>query len=174
MEAVVCLCVVLFAAGVLLPVWLLGGFRQTDLPVIDAGQTAEYGELRITVRSARLQVQSPGDATYLVIAADVFNKKREKLINFDQLVSLEQPVFDRARKPDVVTLASESSYGYTLPQRLSVPVELFWQVPDGATVPQRFELTLLKRSYQESFGDETYRWLDPEPWLRVRVRLAES
>lgn len=172
-EAVAAVTVLLAVAAFVVPTWLLGGFRRVDtLPRIEARQQVSYGEVSITPLSARvLTAHTIRDTpiTLLVVTVRAENRLATPFRSLDELVTIEEPVFDEPKPPTEAAVAGTGEVGTGLADERLEPalprtVLIAWRVPRGTSVDD-IEVTLYKRSYTEDLYADRRRWQNPEPWV---------
>lgn len=168
--------VLVLAAAVFVPTWLLGGFQRADLPEIGVAETAVSDEVAITIVSAELREVRDGADTsrLLIVETHVVNRLLDEDVGrFHELVVLGEPVFAKPTLP-LPRLAGELTHGQTIQPELPRDVWLVWGVPPNVQVPDEITLTLRKRTYERDFGAQPYRWKDPKPWLTARVPVERG
>lgn len=172
-EAVVVVFVLVFAAAVLVPTWLLGGFEQDEsLPQIRVNQTVSYDEVSMTPIKA-VTATSKGK-TYIGVQVLAVNKLDETIYDFNQLVVLESPIFPKPTVTKTFSYAGGRDTDNTLDPGLPRKMNLIWQVPNGTEVPDQLRVTLRKRSYVENFFAERHKWAEPEPWCQVVLPVGRG
>lgn len=166
MEAVAVSFVVVFAAAVLVPTWLLGGFRQAEeAPRIRPKQTVSYEEVSVTPLAAAVATEE--GKTFVGVQVRVVNNLKETIYDVNQLVVLGPPLFPKPTVTDRFNHVGGENTDKKLEPGLPRKVNLFWEVPKGTEVPDELRVTLRKRSYVEDFFAERHKWADPEPWVEV-------
>lgn len=167
--------VLVVAAALLVPTWVLGGFRIAPLPEAAVGERVAYEEVAVTVRGARLDELEYANVSRRVLSVEVraLNRLDEDVHRFGDLFTVDEPLFTEPTVP-AAGLAHEVATGQNLQPRLPRDVILSWRVPARAQVPDEIVLTLHKRTLKRDFGSQAERWLDPEPWLTVRVPVVRE
>lgn len=186
MEAAILLFVLAFAAAVVLPTWLFGGFQQQpkeELPRIQAGETVAYGEFEIEPIGAKLVDEHPmgefktkeGNA-YLVVQVTVENLTKDTAYTFDELLLLRQPVFTERTPPNDSGLVRDGSASSVLHPRVPETLQLVWEIPEeqASKIDDSLDMTLQRRVYEESFFEERMKWMAPRPWLTVAMPVVRE
>lgn len=158
--------VAVFAAAVLVPTWLLGGFRQTDdVRRIQPNQTVSYEEVSVTPIAAAVATEK--GKTYVGVQVHAENNLKKTMYDFNQLVVLGSPVFPKPTVTDQFSHVGGKTTDKKLEPGLPRKMNLIWEVPKGTEVPDELRVTLRKRSYVEDFFAERHKWAAPEPWVEV-------
>lgn len=165
--------VLVFLAAVLVPTWLLGGFRQVEeLRQIRPGQTVSYDEVSMTPKKA--VVATSKGKTYVGVQVRAVNNLDETIFDFNRLVVLGEPIFAEPTVTETFSFAGGDETDNILQPGLPRDMNLIWEVPTGVEVPDELRVTLRKRSYVEDFFADRHKWADPEPWCQVVLPVERA
>lgn len=186
-EAVVVGFLLVLVIVIVVPAYFMGAFQQVpvqSLPQIQAGQTASYGEFRITPTDAIITTKDPGGGglddnkkkAYLVVHARIENRSRVAVYSLDLAddYELTPPGRSKPSHPKDVGLVRDHSTSCTLLPHLAEQVQMIWEIPITAPVPTGITLTIFKRTWRQDFFENKYQWLSPEPWLNVQLPVRQD
>lgn len=151
---------------------VLGAFeaRHEPLPALAPASRIETGEWLLRPLKAYVTTEKYAYGTLLkpggkalVLELEMTNRTAKSTKDYFDVLQASRTIVDPATKPFIV-LTRDSTMSLELHPGMPERMAYIWQLPDGATAPASFDLTVIRKTYKAR--DNLYGlpgWFNPTP-----------
>ncbi|RWA74980.1 MAG: hypothetical protein EOQ28_10260 [Mesorhizobium sp.] len=157
------------------------GARHEPMPVLAPASRIETGQWLLRPLKA---YSAEGENLYgvplkpgakaLVLELEMTNRTAKSTKDYFDVLQANQATIDPATKP-FIALTRDSTLSPELHPGMPEKVAYIWQLPDGATLPAKLELTVIRKTYKQR--DNLYGlpgWFNPAPVGRLTLPVGRG